>query len=252
MQIEIPKQASPLYEYYVDLAGHVRKEKQRLDDVCNDTKNYKNRISANIKNQRIHVFYEEFNYAMPERNEYLLMEYVDGRYALSVARKSMFMQEYLSEEDYYRLYHTKEKIDRRTYYSAEEIEEVFKKNKVSHFYPDLLNYRIKAYQRLKTIVDDTIGAIRKRDLFVLNTDDIFATPYEIISYYNVEKEFNCTYDEEGFIETDSESAVFTDENGNSTIVTFPELERSFELGISSIQEICNIKRMYGDIEKILL
>lgn len=77
----IIKELDPTHEFYAFFAGLsslVRKEKQKLDDVLNDTKNYRNRFSANIKNDRLHIFYEEFNYSMPERNEYYLMEYVDG------------------------------------------------------------------------------------------------------------------------------------------------------------------------------
>ena len=37
---------------------------------------------------------------MPERNEYYLMEYLNGKYVLSVAHDSMFMEEYLSKDKY--------------------------------------------------------------------------------------------------------------------------------------------------------
>lgn len=58
-----------------------QKETQFRDCI---TKNYHERIGAGIHNGRIHIFYETYNYRVPELNEYYLFEYIDGVYRLTV------------------------------------------------------------------------------------------------------------------------------------------------------------------------
>lgn len=243
---------NPFYMYFSDLSILVQKEKQRLDDICNDSKNYRYRISANIKNDRIHVFYEEFNYSMPELNEYLLMEYVDGHYALSIAHKSMFMQEYLSDEQYYEHYHTHERIRRKTYNSLEEIDKQFKEAPRSSFYPDLVRYRKNAFKRLQKKVDEKLDAIRNKKIYIQDASSIGDNPYDVLRYYDLEKDFECTYDPEyGEIESAKDSADFTVENGDTVSITVAEITEAFELGVNTIADICRIKYQTGSISSIL-
>jgi hypothetical protein len=87
-------------DYFSELATLAKQEQRRIDAQLNDSRNYQGRLSANLKIDAIHIFYEQFNYALPERNEYYLMEYVDGQLKLSVSHQSMFMTEYLSADEY--------------------------------------------------------------------------------------------------------------------------------------------------------
>ena len=244
--------ADPFYIFFSELAILVQKEKQRIDDICNDSKNYRSRISANIHNDRIHVFYEEFNYSMPERNEYLLMEYVDGHYALSIAYKSMFMQEYMSEEDYYRHYHTHDRIRRKTYTSVEEIEDHLGKAGSSYFYPNLVRYRKNAFKRLQKKVAEKLEAIKRKEEFIRDSSSIWDNTYEVLRYYKLEEKYKCIYDPEyGEIISASDSADFTLEGGNIITLTISDLITAFDLGIDSIQDICRIKSKTGSLDSVL-
>ena len=239
------------YPFFTELSIMVGKQKQKLDDVLNDTKNYRYRFSANVKNDRIHIFYEEFNYSMPERNEYYLMEYVDGHFELSIAYKSMFMQEYLSEEEYAIHYNTTERIPRLTYTSIEEIDEKFQDSK-STFYPSLANARKRTFTRLQKVVSDKLQEIKDRKIFIQNFNYIWDNPAEVLQYYKIEDAFECKYDDEyGEIYSTKESAFFSDETDSPIEITFKDVQTGFELGLASIQEICRIKRKYGTIESIL-
>lgn len=247
-----PETTDPYYVILIELATLVRKEKQRLDDIVNDTKNYRSRFSANIKRDRIHVFYEEFNYSMPERNEYLMMEYIEGQYVLSIAHQSMFMQEYLSEDDYYLHYHSVTPIPRRSYSSIESIEQRFSETGKDHFYPELIQYRKGAYKRLKKIVEEKLQSILRRELFIQHFDTIWDNPYDVLRYYNIEQNFECSYEPEyGEIYTEKESADFIQEDGTFVTLSFDEIKRAFEIGIVNISELCRIKRVYGSIDYIL-
>lgn len=240
--------SNEFYPFFSELSILVEKQKQKLDDVLNDTKNYHHRFSANIKNDRIHIFYEEFNYSIPERNEYYLMEYVDGYYKLSISNKSMFMQEYLSPDAYYLHYHTYEKIPRKTYTCIEDINN----SKTDTFYPFLQQNRISAFIRLQHIVSEKLQEIRDRKVYIQNLDYIWDNPYNVLKYYGIEKLFSCTFDDDYGEITEANGAVqFTDETGSSVNITFEDVCFGFKMGLSSFNDICRIKRKYGDLTFIL-
>ena len=243
--------ADQFYMYFTELAILVQKEKQRIDDIYNDSRNYRYRLSANLKNDKIHIFYEEFNYSMPERNEYLLMEYVDGHYALSVANKSMFMQEYMTSEQYYEHYHTYDPIRRITYTSLEEIDKRFEKIGRS-FYPGLARLRKSAFKRLQKKVSDELDAIRTKKVFIQDASSIWDNPYDVLRYYGIEKEFECTYEPEyGEIVSAKDSATFFVDSNDQIQITIDDITRAFELGFSNIVDICQIKYKTGSIESVL-
>lgn len=242
------KPTNPYFGIFSELAVLARKEKQRLDDVVNDTKNYQSRFGANIKNDRIHVFYEEFNYSRPERNEYFMMEYASGNYILSIANQSMFMQEYLPIEDYRSHYHTVKTISRKCYSSIEDIDKHFSQAS----YPDLLHERKRAYKRLKQIVEEKLQALLQRKIFIQNFDYIWDNPYDVLKHYGIEAEFQCSYEEEyGDIVSAQNSATIADGEGNIVTLSFDEIKLAFELGINNTADICRLKRTYGAIEYIL-
>lgn len=243
---------NPYFGIFSELAVLVRKEKQRLDDVVNDTKNYRGRFAANIKNDRIHVFYEEFNYSMPEHNEYLMMEYIEGNYILSIANQSMFLQQYLPVEDYRLHYHVGEIISRRSYASIEDIDEYCSQATRGRFYPDLMQNRKNAYKRLKRIVEEKLQALLQHKLFIQNFDYIWDNPYDVLRFYGIEAEFKCSYGEEyGDIISAQDFAIIIDDEGNKVPMSFDEIKLAFEFGINNIADICRIKRTYGTIEYIL-
>lgn len=245
------KSHNEFYRIFIELSGMVKKRKQELDNVIKDSKNYKGRFSANVKNERIHVFYEEYNYSMPERNEYYLMEYNNGEYVLSVAHESMFMLEYLSNEDYLLHYGRVPKIQRNSFSSIDKIEE-FYENKQLSFYPDLKTTRKAVYNRLKEVVENKLNMIRSGELHIQNFDYVWDIPEDVLAYYKVEDKFQCTHDNEyGVIKVTVDDALFKGPNGDDVLISFDDIKEAFELGIATIEDICRIKQKYGALNVIL-
>jgi|GEM_PF-2124637 len=238
-------------EYMVQLSEAARKRKRECDDVFHDSRNYRGRYSANIKNDSIHVFYEEYNYWNPERGEYFLMEYCNGHYSLSVSRESMFMKEYLSKEEYYTHYHTRKRIDRKTYTSIEEIEIVLAETSDWYGKNLLCCYR-KVFNQLKSIVEQKLNAIRNQTVLINNIDFIWDNQADVLRYYNIEELFGCRYDsEDGEICDYQKSICVPYQGGTETIITFEDIISAFKLGFENFEQINRVKSEKGSIDAVL-
>ena len=239
-------------DYFSKLVDLVKQEQHKIEAQLNDSKNYQGRLSANLKNDAIHVFYEEFNYALPERNEYYLMEYIDGQLKLSVSKQSMFMNEYLSVDEYKKYYGTQFPNISEKYRSHEEIIEKINDTSPSSYHREILSKRRSAFVKLSKIVYDALDKIRNRTLFIRNFEMIWENPGDVCKFYGLEKEFDCTHDGEyGEIVLGKEEAKLTEENGHSIIISFQELKRAFELGFLNSEQICRVKMLKGSIEDVL-
>ena len=94
-EFESPE-ASGLYkEFFLELDSLAEKEVRRMYQILNDTRNYKDRVSANIKNGALHIFAETYSYFVPETSEYYLFELIGKETRLSVYHNSEFMRQYL-------------------------------------------------------------------------------------------------------------------------------------------------------------
>lgn len=247
------EETSEFYSILIESSILAKKRIQKLNNILNDSKNYRGRYSANLKEDKIHVFYEEFNYICPERNEYLLMEYWNGKYILSVSSKSMFMEEYLSLDEYNSNYNAHEKSTRKIFDSLEKIDDFCNDElKFNMEIIDIKTERKNAYIRLKKLVKEKLNAIREGKIHILNNEYIFEIPYEVLTYYHVEKEFKCTYDKE-FEEINyaADYADFIDNEGNEIRISLEEIFQAFDLGIPTIEDICRIKREKGSISSVL-
>lgn len=239
-------------DYFSELITLVKQEQRRVNAQVNDSKNYQGRLGANLKNDAIHVFYEQFNYALPERNEYYLMEYVDGHYKLTVSHKSVFMTEYLPEDEYKKQYGVPPKTVIEVYNSIEDIVSLLSNRGLNRLQRELLPYRKSAFDRYSKIVNDALEKIKNRTLFIRNFEMIWEIPWDVCKYYGLEKEFDCICDNEyGDIILGKEEANLTDENGQSVTISFQELKRAFELGFTNSDQICRVKSSKGSIEEVL-
>lgn len=244
--------AGEFKEYFSELLTLVKQEQRRVDAQLNDSKNYQGRLGANLKNEAVHIFYEQFNYAQPERNEYYLMEYVDGHLKLSVSKQSMFMTEYLSEKEYKKHYGTQLKTVSEVYNSLDEIVSLTNDTVLSRYQREILLHRKSAFKKFTKIVNAALEKIRNRTLFIRNFEMIWDNPGDVCKYYGLEKEFECTYDDQyGEIILGKEEADLIDKNGHSVTISFPELKRAFELGFTNSDQICRVKNSKGSIEDVL-
>ena len=117
---------------------------------------------------------------------------------------------------------------------------------------DIKTERKNAYIRLKKLVKEKLNAIREGKIHILNNEYIFEIPYEVLTYYHVEKEFKCTYDKE-FEEINyaADFADFIDDEGNEIRISLEEILQAFDWGIPTIEDICRIKREKGSISFVI-
>lgn len=240
-------------DYFFELHNTIVLEKERLLSILKDTKNYHHRASARLINDKICVFYEEFNYIMPELNEYYVMSYSSGKYSLHVYNESAFMSYYLISEEYKRYYGNCQPEPIETYESLEQIEHLLSSvEKNSH---DNIRYRMrkKAFERIKPTVDALFSDIKASRKYIQNLNAIYDYPEEALKYYGIEADFQCTYDEDyGEIIGCSDSAEFTTEAGTTISITTQDVFKAFEYGFPNVNEICRIKKHYGSIDAVLL
>lgn len=234
---------------FVDLVSYANRTQRRANKQLLDTRNYKERLGANLLHDRIHIFYETYNYSSPVRNEYFMMELTGGQLTFSVSHQSLFMQEYLSKEMYKQLYGTPSKANKTTYNSIDEIDALIQKRSNS-YYEDILQERKRAFISMSSKVADAAQQIRNRTLFIRNLSCIYDNPGDICKFFNVEKEFDCSFDNEyGEIEVGKTSIeLFIDDK--KIVITFSELERAFELGYTNWEQIVRVKREKGSVENI--
>lgn len=237
---------------FMELQGMSRREQERMEGYLNDTKNYGERIGAGIHNGRIHIFYETYNYRVPELNEYYLFEYVDGIYRLTVSNRSMFMQKYLSESVYKEHYGLPNQEIHRHYDSLEEIEQLLN-NQQNRRHSDILHLRKRAYKALRQKVEECLKQLQQKKAYIRHLDNIWDDRDRVCEFYGVSKEFQCTLDDENgnMMFAGVESVLFQTEGGESIDITLQDLYTAFELGFQSITEICRVKHTLGSIESVL-
>jgi len=237
--------------YFIDLENAISIEKLRLLDILNDTRNYQKRTSAIFSGDSICIFTEQFNYVIPELNEYYVLTLSAGQYKLYVYDQSAFMFWYLSKESYSSYFGSNYPEPKETFESIEELEALIKANKNSD---ESTHFRIRrnAFRRLMRDVDDLYQKIKEGKEFIQNLDQVFGNAAEVLCYYELEKEFECKYDEEyGEICDSLDSKTFFLPDGSEITITLKDIYKAFEFGLPDIETICRIKAKYGSIDAVL-
>lgn len=238
--------------YFAKLQKIAQHELLNMKKYLNDTRNYGERISADMHNDTIHIYLEKYNYRIPERNEFYLMEYIDGDYRLSVFKNSVFMQNYLGENKYQKNYFQKIDTPREIYKSLREIDNQLNESRLTCSDECLLKMRKNAYINMQPIVERFLTRLRKKELFIRNLKVIYDNPDQVCSYYGIEREFECLHDQEnGYISAGVNAATFEIGNEETVNVKLSDVKRAFELGFSDITQICNVLRCKGKIEAVL-
>ena len=238
--------------YFIKLKNAINVERDRLMNILNDTKNYYIRTSAALSGDYICVFTEQFNYTIPELNEYYILSLSSGHYNLHVYNRSAFMAWYLPEEKYKNHFGITPPEPIEIYHSLEELEIFIKESKKK---PDIhIHYQMRKniFKQLMPIVDNLYQRIKRRDVFIQNLQWIYENPADVLRHYKLESDFKCKYDEEyGEICYFTDSKNYTLSDGTSITVTYNDICKAFEFGFPNIQEICRIKKKLGSIESVI-
>lgn len=238
--------------YFIELINAVNVEKRRLLSILNDTKNYQHRTSARLIGDYICIFTEQFNYSIPEMNEYYILTLSDGKYKLHVFDRSAFMQFYLSSDTFNRYYGTDKLTAKETYNSIEQLDALIQK--ADKYSDKTVIYRMRknAFTKLQPYVDNLYSVLKDGKEFIQNLEYIYENPTDTLRYYKLEKDYECVYDDEyGEICDSLREKNYKLPDGTEIAITLNDIFTAFKLGFPNIEEICRIKAKHGSIEAVL-
>lgn len=237
-----------LKPFFMQMKYRIKFEKCRILNILNDTRNYHDRISAKVIGHEIHVFYETYNYSVPELGEYYLMDYVNGEYTLTVSHESRFMKLYLTEQEYYDLFGKTTASYDEKYSSIEEIENSVKAYKLDR--EGIIKLRLRAFRKAQDRINSLINDLRSEKVFIRNLETIYDNPYDVLSYYRVTDIYQCSYDTD-YGEIDGvgiDKATFILSSGRQIELSVADLLAGFKLGLSSIENIGVFLIKHGTLE----
>lgn len=233
--------------FFISIENAITKEKRKIFRLLNDTRNYQLRTSARLINDHVCTFAEEYNYAVPELNEFFVLQYTEGQYRFGVFRKSEFMHLYLNAEDYRKYYGKYNPAQKVSYSSLEEIKDRLGSVDERSDEHMLLKMYIRSFENLKKNVDELYDKIRSRKAFIRNLDYIYDRRIDVLRYYHLEEAFECRFDEMDEIIDHLDSRTYIDENGNAVEITLEDIEQAFELGYEDIGQIIRVKMKTGSV-----
>lgn len=237
--------------FFSELQSAINNEYTKITSVLNDTKNYKKRLSAHMHEDALQIYAEEFNYTIPELQEYFVVIRTHNIYEFRVYKKSAFMHYYLSEENYLKYYGNDIPVPSESFKTMEELDKALDK---TDDYNNSIKYKIykRAYQRLIESIDNLLDDIRNRKQFPFNLNYICDCPAEVLGLYGLEEDYDCQYNEYNDICGCGKSEnKYTLPDGTEVIVTLAEIMRAYELGFGGIEDICRVKAHLGSLEAVL-
>lgn len=242
-----------LKPFFLKLKYQIKCEKSRILDVLNDTRNYYERVSAKVISNELHVFYETYNYTVPELGEYYLMDYVNGKYTLYVSHESRFMRFYLSEKEYHDLFGKSSDKYEECYSS--EVEIISEAAPRRPYRGEMIRLRSRAFRDAQDKINALIDKLRSGQVHIRNFVMIYDFDYEVLSYYKVEEAFQCTYHPEYDVidGIGIDKITVTLPEGIQADLSFEDLCEGFKLGLSTIEEVGTflITHKTFDLEELL-
>ena len=244
-------EAGDFQDYFLELSAMANHELKKMLATLNDTKNYKERIGAGIRDDAFYIFAETFNYLVPETGEYYLYEKIGSDVRLSVYKNSAFMRCYMSEQVYQNTFGKKDNELIVQYTSTDEIEHAIKTAK--YYDVSLLRCRLKNFKHLSELAASLKQDIVDRRKYVRRLDYIYDDKDRVCQFFGVDKDFQCVLDDEygDFMAATIDHVDFRLPDDSSITITLQDLYYAFELGFSNINEICRVKKKLGSIEEIV-
>lgn len=248
---------------YIELRKMIDAELRKWDVIYNDTKNFGQRVSAKIIDNDLHVFAEKYNYDLPLFNEYYVMEYCNSKYIMSVSHYSRFMKFYLSDEEYYKKYGNVSIRIIQEYFSLNQFIGISYLANVPHcvstdetqntrINDSLLLWRRQYYLMLEEAVNELIEKLKKGEEYITDISEYSNGEYDIITYFNAEKEFKCVckYDQEKIVivGVDDPTPTFTLSDGQDVELSIQELIDGARLGLTTIEEVGRFKLKHGSLK----
>lgn len=232
-----PEDAGIFKNCFVELQQIALAEKKRMSELLRDTRNYHERISAKVIENKLHVFYETYNYTVPELGEYYLMDYANGMYTLYVSHESRFMRFYLSKKEYLDLFgKSSDKYDEH-YSSVEQIDSAV--TAVSPNRKEIIRLRVRAFCNAQDKINTLIDKLNSGQAHIRNLNEIYDNELEVLSYYKVEDAFQCRYDPEfgEIVGVGIDKVSVTLPDDMQVELSFDDLCAGFRLGLNTVEEV---------------
>ena len=238
----------PFYEKYhhvpqykdADLLNEIAKLQEYTDQkaryihsMCADTKNYISRFDAINNEGKLIIYGETFGFDAPELCEYYQIEASQDGILFSVSNCSKFMERYLGENEWRRMYGPSLPDVTHRYESLAEI-------------PNQRWY--SCFQSLISGAQDLLVQLQQKKVFLFdvnawwNIDDIMDT-------FKVKEAFSCIPSDDGQYDYIPQKEYIIGPDGKP--ITIEDLKRASELDIRTIEELCSIRKRYGTLEGFL-
>lgn len=241
---------------FLELEKTETAEKRKFYSTINDSRNYEKRIAAKVIGNRLHIFYEEYNYYLPELGEYCLMDYCDGEFTLSVSDCSRFMYMYLPEEKYRKIYGESNFTVTEEYSSLSDIEDsAYVVTEIgpyeSYRETEILELRKMTYKKMKAGITSVIKKMKAGTAHICNPDVLSELDENFIfDYLGMDASVTariCAAENVG------KKAEIKLSNGMKTELSVSDLLKGFELGLKSLDEAGHFLLKNGtlDIKEIL-
>lgn len=244
------KTCDPNGEYYIAFRemSDMLEMKLRVCLSCLiDTRNYKERISARIMNDELHIFCETFNYSIPELGEYYLTDYFSGEYKMYKSKDSMFMKWYLSPKEYKKYYSTPIK------HQPIDLNRKIENNSRNYFEKEKLHIEKKLFDKQKKSIEELYRKLINGKIKIRNIECLDDNPYSTITYYGLDEMFEYTEEmtEDKILLNIGKESIIIPVNNENIKITPDDVCFGFELGCEDIQAIAQLKQKYKNLKNVI-
>ena len=215
------------------LTEYTDRKARYIHSICNDTRNYMSRFNAVNDRGRLIVYGERFGFAAPELSEYFQLEASADGCKFTVSNTSRFLERYLGPETWMEFYGTHPSP---VIYSFKTLDEVADERWK------------KEFQKLLQSACDLLDQLRERKLFLFNAY-AWIDIDELMHDFHVEDAFECYQPDDSRYEIVPKKDQIIGPDGKP--ITVDDLYRAAELGIFSVEELCDIRTRHGSLEQFL-
>lgn len=212
----------------------------------NDTRNYKERLSARIINDELHIFCETFNYSIPELREYYLTDYCSGEYKMYISKYSMFMKWYLSSNEFKKYYSTPVK-----FYLVDLNREIKRTSKL-FFEEEKLYFEKRLFENQKKKIEELFQKLVNGEKKIRNLKVFDDNSYSTLTYYGIDEMFEYSEEmiEDKILINIGKESIIIPVNEDGIEITINDVYLGFELGCEDIQEIARLKQKYKNLKNV--
>lgn len=229
----LPCNDADLLREIARLQDYTDQKARYIHAICADTRNYGSRFDAINDNGQLVIYGEMFGADAPELCEYYQIVLFATECVFTVSDNSRFMERYLGNSEWMRLYGSPLSPVKHTFSKPEDIPN---QRWLSHFLS-----LIKGAKEL-------LVQIQNHQLFLFNARAWIEID-DLMHIYKVEDAFDCVQPDDLPYEIIPQKDFIMGSDGKP--ITIDDLYRAAELDIHSVEELCAVRERYGSLEGFL-